>query len=682
MNKFFKAFIAIVLFFNFGICFILLQSKLLPEIVSKSNSSINPLEPQNAFGTIPAVEDKVTKDKEIETTNQEFTNNTLTNFSSAQPKSVTKCPIIVQEYSEEEIKEIWKFRTYGKCNNVLDHSISVSGSVVTVECFNGATAVLGYDTSNSQIMSAPSRNTWYRGNVKDIGNSQYLFVKCYSTISSYVFNTFNQAISDRAKKTSEKFSENSKPLSVLLIVLDSVSRGSFYRNLKSTANYLKKEMVLEFNHKYKFYDFEYNNPVSLNTKPNMAQILYGHTLEDHQNILGPRVSLNNYKYLELQNKSIWKYFSSLGYVTYISIDSVYEYMPQLIGREILADHALTNFWTAASRVYPGFGDFLEDQRCLGSQNAHWYQLNYTYQFYKNYKGNHKFAYIHSTAAHEDTGNVQTLDEDIKEFLKKMLALHNDTGEDFVLFMISDHGRGVRNENSDPRLYFDHRVPFTSIITNTDLEDRLGSKDFLKYNTEQLIGRLDIHLTLKSLAWAPYTNTPNDYDLWKSEYSVKGTSSLFHEFLNENRTCDDLKIDASLCICNDFKEVDIYGDDEILIIQNILKLSTDYIDSKLYNRNSCQSLVIKDVEAKKFNFNGKNDGSNKLYKVNIFAQNNSTLEVSAGFLDIDWTKGKSSNILNDPDHPIAYFVYQGTQVLVRIVSISIKSTCSQYLCICR
>lgn len=668
MKKLLKAFIAIVAVFNISILLLIIDRENQLKTCLKSN----------IFKVDEESQKKLTsKDKGINSTDYIIENDEVSNNSLKSSKTVTKCPVLDQTFTEEEINSYWNYRKYGKCGSNLDHYISFSGNNVTVKCFSGSVPLLDYDHSDIQTMDWVNTNYWYRGDVKDIGNSEYLFVKCNFNTFSHVFNKPKKNITDKATKTSKKFSENSRPLSVLLMVVDSVSRGSFYRNLKKTTKYLKEELPLEFLNKYNLYDFEYTNSVKLNTRPNMAQLLYGHDEETHKQIIGDTPLSESEKYLELQKKAIWNYFSSLGYVTYVSIETIYDYIANLTGREILADHALLNFWRVAFLKH-GFDDFKEDQRCLGNHNSHWYQMEYTYQFYNNYRLNNKFGYIHTNAGHESTGNIQTLDDDLKEFLQKILELHNNDDEDFVLFLVSDHGRSLDSFKFDPRLYFDYKIPFTFVITNKELEDRLGGKEFLQYNTQKLIGRYDIHLTLKDLAWAPYKNRSDDYELFKAQYPVEGVSSLFREYVNENRTCEDLGIELQHCICNEFKYVDVNDTDETIIVNNILKLSEDYIDLKIQSRPECQKIHVQNFKAQKFEFTPKDKKSAKVYKLQILAQKNTIINVSANFAT---NNTNTQDILNTEMYPVLYFNHEQVAFFVQIASISVKNSCNQNLCIC-
>lgn len=92
--------------------------------------------------------------------------------------------------------------------------------------------------------------------------------------------------------------------------------------------------------------------------------------------------------------------------------------------------------------------------------------------------------------------MRTLDEDLMMFLQKTFEMFDNEDEDFVMFLISDHGRAVEKMSFTVKGYLEAMVPMTYIIMNKELEDALNSQKVLQHNTERLIGRYDINLSLK------------------------------------------------------------------------------------------------------------------------------------------------------------------------------------------
>jgi hypothetical protein len=172
----------------------------------------------------------------------------------------------------------------------------------------------------------------------------------------------------------------------------------------------------------------------------MAPILYGESKSKIQEILGTRIpSFHSKIHEEYQKKAIWSHFSSLGYVTMFLHDTVWDFLSYLTGARIFCDHVFTNYWKVVWTVY-GFHDFQDGQRCIGNQNSHNISFGYIYRFFEVYPENNKFSYVHLNPAHEKKGNIQTVDEDLKDFLGKFVKLFNSRNESFVIFLIGDHGQ--------------------------------------------------------------------------------------------------------------------------------------------------------------------------------------------------------------------------------------------------
>ena len=55
---------------------------------------------------------------------------------------------------------------------------------------------------------------------------------------------------------------------------------------------------------------------------------------------------------------------------------------------------------------------------------------------QEYKGIHKFSFVHVGATHEKTGTyLQLVDQDLSDFIQQVL----DAKENTILFLLSDHG---------------------------------------------------------------------------------------------------------------------------------------------------------------------------------------------------------------------------------------------------
>ena len=357
----------------------------------------------------------------------------------AEPKSIlipSKCKPHQSFYSPEEIKTIFKYQNYGPCITPTNDIISYTNNTLTIKCVNNSNPRYSFDESRQELFGGSKKPEikWYNA-LPNLDSKQFLIIKCSKdSIYAQVFNRFNQKVSNSANEIRRKLRSNKKQMSVLLLVFDSISRFSFQRNLPKTAKFLYElKNNGEFRDDFDVYDFD-KTPVPLpRTLWNMAQILYGKSWEELTKKYGSayRFEKDEY-YLKNQKKAIWSHFSSLGFVTMFSHNTVFDHLTYLFGRTIVAHHVFTNFWRYLWSIF-NIHDIQDGQKCVGDRNNHDFSLDYTYQFFDNYKDNNKFAYVHLNAAHESTGNVRTIDEDLLRFLIKYLKMIQNRGENLGLF---------------------------------------------------------------------------------------------------------------------------------------------------------------------------------------------------------------------------------------------------------
>ena len=676
MHKNIFAIIFVICLIYFAICFTLIESIPIPSNYTMKfdvfSEPVPPIEPP-----------KIVEPEEI--LEIELQNYTYAYILTHKPQTYEEsCKIPEIVFSESEIIEYWNYRPYGNCTTVDKAMISMQNNTIFAECQGVATPLIHTDDNGPQKLAGSlPRVNWTETNAKSFHTGEFAIIKCYSTTYSYVYNRFQQNISSSCQEKSKRISPNSKPLAVLLLVVDSVSRSSSYQNWPQTMNYLHS-LSEHFSEKYSFYDFKYAATSGANTRVNLIPILYGQTMKYHEEFLkGTR--LPNYqespKHLELQESAIWTYFSSLGYVTYFNFDTLYDYLSLSTGRDILADHVFANFWKIGKRVY-GYNDYKENQRCLGDKNAHYFSFNYTYQFLENYRMNHRFGYVHISAAHEDSGNVKTVDADLLEFLQNTLKRFNNTNEDLVLLLISDHGRSANKLTFKPEGYYDHKLPMNYIVMNKELEEVTGSRKHLLHNSDKLMGKFDINLSLKTIAMAPYGGISYmEYRKRKSQYPVADVVSLFHEDIKENRSCEDIGISKKICICRAYEEVDVSRPLERIIIDEIRKISEEFISGSRESRSICEEAQVDSVAAAwKFEFRDKDDGWDTSYKIEFLVQYNVSVSVAASFC----TKQRAIDaklVYQKTKLPFNIFSIGGVEFYMKLEHIEVENSCSENVCIC-
>lgn len=397
-----------------------------------------------------------------------------------------------------------------------------------------------------------------------------------------------EMITDYAAKTTT-------PLSVIMISVDSMSRKHFYRKMPITLEFLRsldKE-------KHRVFDFKIHNIIGDNSIPNVYGVMTGSSYPFENN----KKKHENAQIEDdlIKKEAIWTYLRSKGWVTFFGAEFCDDYFSYGIGRKPSVDHLSAKFWCAAE-VLSGYEDKAEKQRCIGAYNSHFYMLNYTYQFLQEYEGVNKWAHIMILPAHEDSGTViSSLDEDLTKFLKKFLQRNDPT----IIFLMADHGPRYGDWKKTFEGFQEHKLPMLFMIWPTDLLKKIPhSFDILDHNTNRLVTKFDLHMTLRHLSHIPYyTNfTINSRHNAAWHANKNEAYSLFLKKIPDDRTCESSKIDFLWCSCNNFKTIDIGKLNPYLIklFNTFIKGIIDQINKestanyKYYAWKICQKVTFKEL----------------------------------------------------------------------------------------
>ena len=318
---------------------------------------------------------------------------------------------------------MYNYANYPPCPQTKDYSVSGPFDNLQVKCDNG-NLPLFYSDSLPQTYGGNRQKElkWSESNkVNDL--SEFLFFKCSKeSTHAIVSNRMKKAASESANNIRNQMNPKGKKMNVLLMVTDVVSRSGYRNNLPQTIKYL--ESINDQTKLFKYYEFTKIAVPIAHTAPSMAQVIFGSVLKDLVKVDEKTMKVTTpvfYGRNQNQNQAIWTYFRKMGFVTMFCHDTIWDFIPPMTGRVIDADNVFTNIWKYLWTV-TGKHDFSESQRCIGSRNFHELSFEYAYQYLKNYKDNNKFAYIHLDAAHENTGNIRTVDPDFVDFFNKTLDL--------------------------------------------------------------------------------------------------------------------------------------------------------------------------------------------------------------------------------------------------------------------
>lgn len=595
---------------------------------------------------------------------------------------ISKCRNMNLSFSDDEVSRFWKYNDYGICEKSESYAY-FEGKELIVNCRKGKPQYTQDPEYPQRLGGMPISPVW-KNTYKYRERSEFVIVRCSKKQRDhfvFVFNKYKEEVSKNAFSKASKYNKTlNSPFTVLVLLFDSVSRGSAYMNWPKTMEFLNNLEGSGTN----FIDFEIPTTIGINTRPNMIPVLYGQSEDFHNEYLRDSTFTTLWpssKYLLLQKDAIWSYYSSLGYTTMFLYDTKFDFLVQSLGRIIKADHVFTNFWRLAYRIFD-FHDFSEKQRCMGQEDSHYYSLSYTLQYLKNYKNNNRFAYVHLDAAHENTGNVRTVDKDLVEFLREMIKWYQKKNQYFTIFLLGDHGRINPVLQFNIKGYIDQRTPMTFVISSDYVISQWSAQNILKKNTKELVGRYDIHLSLKDIAHFPYERITNSsYLQLKAGYPVDDVVSLFREPISESRKCSDIGSSSMYCNCKDYKITEKIGFDAE-VVNMISELGKVLVDNIERNSENCKkSAKFSVVESKKFELSPYSRGWETLFKVRIKVDKTMYLNGFANFCKYSKVK-RSKHALPIEEYPATIFTVNNTEVYVQLVKFDLESGCKENYCICK
>lgn len=606
---------------------------------------------------------------------------------SSEPSNSTEsgeCIVRYYPFNDKELQEIFPYKKYGRCPKSKDANFSYSNRVLQVTCKNPKTAFYSSDTKKNQVFGGGFKASVYWRKVKETQPvAEFSFVKCSkNSIHALVFNRYKQEIEIQANKISSNLNPKGKKMSVLILLFDSVSLYNYQRSFNRTIQYLNN-LNTQSNY-FSYFELEKSATPHHFTINNMAQILFGQKVEDllvnikydlRGNPIIPKIQRDNQKF------AIWTHYKNLGYTTMFLHDSVWDYIPMLTGRHIETDHSLLDFWKYNWGVYD-WHDFTQGQRCAGSKNSHDLSFDYTYQYFDNYKENNKFAYVHLNAAHEHTGNILTVDEDLVKFLDDFLKLIESRGESLALFMLSDHGfKHMKMIRWDYRAFFEVHTPMTHLIFSKDIEREWNINKQLNENRKKLISRLDINLSLKQLAYFPY-NSSVDLQTLKNYQDTK-VYSLLSENVPKNRTCAEMGVSKEHCLCSWYTQVNQSNEREIIVKNTFIELLDEYFENNARSLLNCYPLENFTLnEMKSFQLQDLDSDMSTLYffdlshfGIKIKAIGNFCIKIKESMnIIIKETKGI--------DLPFRYFEVPEGLAFLQVSEVEVDEICLRDICACK
>ena len=481
----------------------------------------------------------------------------------------TECVPAASGYTQEEADSIFDpYAEFIDCIEETPVTVKLDKQNLLKVC-DEMEFVLGKPPSEERFGRLPYEISWTQMTAPGVETKdrEFAFIKCGDRREAVVIFKKNKEAEYKAGRIRENnmklagLEATPRPLTVFMLIFDSLSRSHMYRNFPKTMKFLN-DSVGKGSHKEDFvmYDFLLNHAHGENTIPNMIPYLFGYSFPYQKIRIGNHSHLDPKDtefFVQIQKDSIWKQFENMGFVTMFGFDIIWDFLVPAVGRVIKTDHVFTNFWKASSKVF-GTDNYINQHSCFGSYNSHKYMFDYVQSFLTEYKGQNRFGYSHITTAHEKSGTIiRTVDEDLLEFLIILLKFYSEIDEDIVFILGGDHGKHVSETDIIKPGFIENMTPGQIVIANKPLIQRLEADEVLRHNSQKLVSRPDWHLTLQHLSLAPYGKLDKNsrlYQNWKKASETDHVVSVLLEKIPNSRTCEDVNIEDYFCVCLPYHEL--------------------------------------------------------------------------------------------------------------------------------
>ncbi|KAG5865513.1 hypothetical protein JTB14_023339 [Gonioctena quinquepunctata] len=341
-------------------------------------------------------------------------------------------------------------------------------------------------------------------------------------------------VTDKVKKKLSKQSRKrkhstKKPLSVLFVVVDSVSRLNLARTMPST-----KKKLLENN----FIEFIGYNKIDDNTFPNFNALLTGLNLKQSYSTCRPRLvgGLD-------QCPMIWYDFRDKGYVTAYAEDwasiSTYNYEKKGFDKPP-TDYYFKPYMEASEMLSTLIVDTMP--HCSGPESQGERILNLAKDFATTFKGHPYFGiFWMNTFSHNYINTPTRMDEKITNFLEE-LNQHGVFNESMVVFL-SDHGIRFGDIRKTIQGWYEERLPMNLISLPPWFQEAYPEKyENFKRNAKKLTSTYDLYMTLQEVLALSVDN-----HVVTSSKACASCRSFFSE-IPERRTCKQAGVSDIWCTC--------------------------------------------------------------------------------------------------------------------------------------
>ncbi|XP_022907107.2 uncharacterized protein [Onthophagus taurus] len=339
-------------------------------------------------------------------------------------------------------------------------------------------------------------------------------------------NVFGLFAPKNIKQKTLKVRDDPKSLSVLVFVVDSVSKQNFMRLMPETHDYLIDKGWIHF----KAY-----NKVDKDSLGNALAFLTGYSEKLAFETFGNPTE----KYFD-DYPFIWNDYQKYGYVTAYAED--YSIM-NTFNKDTKGffqpptDYYFRHFSVATERLNTTYLDNMP--HCTGPENTGERVLNLAIDFAKTFQNYPYFGLFWiNSFSHEDFNAFGRMDNKMVQFFSILEDLINNS---IVLFM-SDTGY-IKTEITYTNLgSFESKMPFFYAYLPATFRNRFKDEtENIEENASKLVSLFDVHATLHDILAISGTHVVKDVK------SCPKCVSLFR-YVPSIRSCSDAGIDEKWCNC--------------------------------------------------------------------------------------------------------------------------------------
>ncbi|CAD7006578.1 unnamed protein product [Ceratitis capitata] len=331
-----------------------------------------------------------------------------------------------------------------------------------------------------------------------------------------------------------------KPPSILMIGIDSISRVNLIRAMPKTAQHLYDN---------EWFELSGYNKIDDNTFPNFMAVLAGYNKDNTVEKCPPKVlgALDNCSL-------IWNGFRDHGYVTGYGEDAaeINTFNYYKVGfTQPPVDYYLRPFQLAAEhhlhKTYKSGLTF-----CLGYQQSAQFVLDYAIEFATRFKDEPLFGLFWTNSfSHNNLSDSSSMDVVVLNYLERLAKL--GLLDRMIVIFFSDHGLRFGPARTTTSGHMEERLPFIFIWLPQYLKQRHPSfVNALSVNKNRLTTPYDLHMTLKHFL-SMSERVENKSKVLAPAEGCKKCQTLL-EPVPLNRSCYEAAIDEHWCTCIPYTKV--------------------------------------------------------------------------------------------------------------------------------